>query len=100
MKQPIDQEVEKTMDVLNHLQRVPANPYLMTRLNARLQEVSGSIPKRSFNWAWGLAALLLALNLFGFLQQQGLLQKNEGVLEEVIGLDYALEMPFEAHFID
>src|ERR1043165_3369229 len=40
-KKNIQQEVEKTLGSLDHVQRAEANPYLFTRIKARLQQPGG-----------------------------------------------------------
>ena len=46
-KQQIQQEVEKTLNSLDNIQRAEANPYLFTRIKAALQKEEKSV--------WGLA---------------------------------------------
>ena len=48
-KQQIQQEVDKTLESLDSLQKATANPYLFTRIKARLER-----EERSF-WSWAIA---------------------------------------------
>src|SRR5215470_6327812 len=44
-KKDIQQEVEKTLGSIDHIQRAGANPYLFTRIKARLQKPGGEWDK-------------------------------------------------------
>ncbi len=56
----IQEEVEKTMQALDQLESVEANPYLETRLRAKLQ--SRSTTSYFGIWQWAALALILILN--------------------------------------
>ena len=51
-KNPIQEEIEKTLNSLNGIQRAAANPYLFTRIKARLEG-----EEKSF---WGRALTFLS----------------------------------------
>lgn len=68
----IEQEIERTLASLDHVQRASANPFLITRIQARLRKQSGFDKAIGFfsRPAYALAFLLVivvvnALVLFG-----------------------------------
>jgi len=76
-KQQIEQEIDKTLESLDGIQRAVANPYLFTRIKASLQKQDKSF----WELATGLIArpvfaiatilLIIVINLTLFFQSQG-----------------------------
>jgi len=68
----IDQEVKKTMESIDQIQRVEGNPFFYTRLQERLrQEVEGdvvTIRTRFPIWQFAMVAGLLFINGFALIQ--------------------------------
>ncbi|HET9744750.1 MAG TPA: hypothetical protein VFP97_03490 [Chitinophagaceae bacterium] len=66
-KENIEQEIEKTLDSLNGIKRAEANPFLFTRITARLNRKSGGWD-RFFSFAskplvaLAVLALVMAMN--------------------------------------
>lgn len=68
----IDQEVQKTMESIDQIQRVEGNPFLYTRLQEKLrQEVEGdvvTIRTRLPIWQFAMIVGLLFINGFALVQ--------------------------------
>ncbi len=66
-KEKIQQEIEKTLDSLNGMKRAEANPFLFTRIQARMNRKSGGW-ERAFSFvskplvALAMLALVMAMN--------------------------------------
>ncbi|MEL6863011.1 MAG: hypothetical protein AAFP19_01270 [Bacteroidota bacterium] len=67
------EEVKLTMQSLDQLERVAANPYLYTRISARLEEPSRPSRLATPLWQLGLVAVLFILN---FLVINGQIENN------------------------
>ena len=68
-RRKIDEEVRKTMEVFDRMERVEGNPFLMTRLEEKMQTSSGvRRPRLAIQWA--MLALLLLVNVFVLISQQ------------------------------
>ena len=50
------EEARKTLDVLDHMERAPSNPYLYTRLQARMERED-----RLFRLRWAIQLVVLLL---------------------------------------
>lgn len=68
----IDQEVQQTMESIDHIQRVEGNPFLYTRLQEKLrQEAEGdvvTIRTRFPVWQFAMIVGLLLINGFALVQ--------------------------------
>jgi hypothetical protein len=66
-KQQIQEEVDKTLESLDSLQKATANPYLFTRIKARLEREEKSFWSRSITFisrpAVAIMAILLATTI-------------------------------------
>jgi len=66
-KEKIQQEIEQTLETLNGVKRAEANPYLFTRIKARMNRKSG-VWDRTFSFvskplvALAVLALVMAMN--------------------------------------
>ncbi len=71
-KVDIDQEVQKTMESIDQIQRVEGNPFLYTRLQEKLrQEAEGdvvTIRTRFPIWQFAMVVGLLFINGFALMQ--------------------------------
>ena len=48
-KKRIQEEVEKTLESLNGIQKAPANPYLFTRIKARVEKRGNKLLEQGVN---------------------------------------------------
>ena len=87
----IEEDVRKTMASLDRLDRVDGNPFLFTRIKAKLED--SSKPK-SFQFAGvlqiGMVAVLLLVNLIS-LNKKVEASFGEEVILENIAIDYGLQ---------
>lgn len=61
----IQNEVQKTLSVPDHIKRVEGNPYLLTRVKAQLKEETKNEVASPTNLVWvGLTICLLLINSF------------------------------------
>ena len=71
----INDEVEKTLQALDGVERMEANPYFYTRLNQRIQDekTETSRPPLIFSKLWqpALLAVLVIFNVYTFVQVDG-----------------------------
>jgi chemotaxis methyl-accepting protein methylase len=91
-----EQEIEKTLESLNGIQRAAANPYLFTRIKARMQKeekgfwelVTGFIAKPAI----AIAAILLivVINLTVFFQSQSEQTSTGQEEEQLFASEYNL----------
>ena len=97
-KHHIEQEVQKTMDSLDHLLRVEGNPFLYTRLQERLRQQNEARevikPTRFPVWQFAIVACLLlinsiALHQFGFFDSENAVANDEITIEDFAD-EYAL----------
>src|SRR5258705_1957362 len=83
-KEQIQQEINKTLDSLTGVQRAVANPYLYTRIIARMQKQDKSFWELATGFmarpAIAIAAILLiiAINLTVLFQSQGAQTSSTG----------------------
>ncbi len=67
----LEKKIEETMESLDHLQRVEANPYLYHKIQERLQ-ASAQKNVRQSNWnkqlGFAFLVLLMTVNVFTILQ--------------------------------
>lgn len=91
----IDEEVRRSLDLMDELQRVEGNPYLYTRIQARLdRQKEQALPGQS--WApalrWAAFSALMLLNGWFFYQRAGSRADTEIVLRDALSTTYQLEM--------
>ncbi len=64
----IEDEIRKTMDSLDGLREVPANPFLFAKIKNRIaQQNENSINAEVWQWTWAKVAtcvLIVGLNIF------------------------------------
>ncbi len=95
----IDQEVEKTLGVLDELERVEGNPFLYSRLEAKLAAESQAVKKPflapALRWAAMLIILIVA-NIFTFTQ----LTPTDPQMTELAALasDYAWDSSTQSYY--
>lgn len=67
MSEKLNNEVRKTMESLDNIERLGTDPYFYTRLKARMDLEKSSI---SMSWKWSLASvvILVILNSIVFLR--------------------------------
>ena len=98
MKTNIDTEVQKTLEVMQHRESVASNPYLYTRITAKLEgEADQKQPK--FAWRWALSICLLLLNAYAIWNQQSQNMVSDYDLVEAVSFSYGFEEPFETTYI-
>lgn len=93
-KEHISQEVEKTLNSLEGIQRVPSNPHLFTRIKARM-EPSGRWEKIVYfisrpAIAYSVLILLLAINAWVLFSNTTPAQESNGVAISDIADEYNL----------
>lgn len=93
-KSTIEEEVQKTMNVLDDMSRVEGNPYLFTRVKAKLegeQKKPFQISRRAPQiLSWSFVLLLLAINIFTL--RENLNSENvSDTLVEAISSEYGFE---------
>lgn len=94
----IDREVQETLGVMDDLQRVPGNPYLYTRLKARLSAPAVSVRPGVFAGQSALTALVLALNgVFLYRQWHGAAGRDN--LSEALAREWHLNQNADAYFL-
>ena len=95
-KQQIEQEVEKTLDSLNGIERAVANPYLFTRIKARMQTEEKNFWGKSFAFisrpSVSIATIVVAIVInaavfFGFRSESGQTAQED---EQVFASEYNL----------
>jgi len=71
-KEKIQKEIEDTLQSLDGIQKAVANPYLFTRIKARMQKQEASIWERTFSFmskpavAFAVVLLVMAINGWSF----------------------------------
>lgn len=63
-RKKINDEVDKTLDSLDRLNRAEVKPFFYTRLIARMDKGEEREPK--FRWQWALATLIIIMVVNGF----------------------------------
>ncbi len=94
----IESDVQKTLDVLDTLQRVPGNPYLYTRLKARMAAPTGGIRRGVLAGQLALTALVLALNAV-FLYRQWHPSAKPEALPEALAKEWGLDRNADVYFL-
>ena len=81
-RKKIDEEVRKTMEVFDRMERVEGNSFLMTRLEEKMQTSSGARrPRLALQWA--MVALLLLVNVFVLLNQEEVVTDSASLESEI-----------------
>ena len=90
MDKDVDQEVEKTLESLDGIERLQAKPHFYTRLRIRLEPVEPGI----FYWKWALAGMLLilALNTVAYIKFWPGATVDEYAMDQMT-VEYNLEWP-------
>lgn len=60
-KYNIDEEIDKTLDMVNHIQQVEGNPFLLTRIEEKIRQEERS-NSRALSWQWALTMALVIMN--------------------------------------
>ena len=72
-KEKIQQEIERTLQSLDHVKRAEANPFLYTRIRARIQKQQSSLWERTFSFmsrpmvALAIVFLVMVINGWSFM---------------------------------
>ena len=88
----IENEIKKTLQSLDGMEKVRAKPFFYTRLEAKMQKKDSFIPNRSFyqQWkpVWSIVMLLLviSLNLYTFIATWKVKKKQNQEINTI--LDY------------
>lgn len=85
-------EADQTLGALEHLQTVPDDPWLATRVEARLRAAHQPAPQRpgQLAWKWALASLLVAANLLTILKPQSPQAQRQTTLDQVVADIYQI----------
>ncbi|MCB0642438.1 MAG: hypothetical protein KDC44_12400 [Phaeodactylibacter sp.] len=98
MKKDINNKVEKTLQVMQHRRDVASNPYLYTRIQAKLGVTDQSAARRGLSWQWALGLALLVLNGLALWYQNVPRQATTEDLVEIIAANYDLDASLEATY--
>ena len=86
-KYNIEEEIQKTLDSVDGIQRVKGNPFLYTRLQERMNSNRRSnTTNKSFlspMWQFALVAFLLVANVYVLLQSNYSTIQNTTAIEDV-----------------
>ncbi len=89
-RKQIQNEVDKTLEVFDQLQRVEGNPYLMTRIKARLEKEQ-PVSRTVLALRWVALVTLIAINsltIFYWLQQD---ESSATTGYEIVASTYQLD---------
>lgn len=91
-KQQIESEIQRTLDALDHVQRVEPSPFLATRVLARWERVQEATlqPQGMRQWQWALVIALLLINGFALLPKWINFNAREDYLNSVAA-DYSID---------
>lgn len=101
-KKNIESEVQKTLEVLDQMKRVEGNPYLYTRLKARLESETETSGQRSAGLSWQLTFTLLVLVINGFFlyQQWGHQQSSDTAdLSQMLAKEWGLDKNAQTYLL-
>lgn len=98
-KYNIEEEVQKTMDSIDAIQRVKGNPFLFTRLQERLQpeQKEDILTTRKLFPAWQIAMVITLLFINGFALMQAGYFKTETIETAATIDDFADEYALTAN---
>lgn len=85
-KYNIEEEVQKSLDSIDHIQRVEENPYLFTRIQERLRQQEEKIVtthSRIPTWQLAMVLGLFILNSFALVQSGYFDSESTATVEEV-----------------
>ena len=90
MDKHVDEEIEKTLESLNGIERLQSKPYFYTRLQTRLDRAAAN----PFHWQWALAGMLLilALNTVAYIKFWPGSTVDEYAMDQLV-VEYNLEWP-------
>lgn len=86
-KEKIQQEIERTLQSLDQVKRAEANPFLYTRIRARMQKQQSSIWERTFSFisrpmvALAVVFLVMVINGWSFIGTSGSVTPTERIGE-------------------
>ena len=90
-KEKIQQEIEETLNSLNTVKRAQANPYLFTRIKARMTRKSGAWD-RTFSFvskplvALAVLALVMAMNGWSYFDNTAATSTETLISDETVSL--------------
>ncbi len=90
-KEKIQQEIEKTLESINGIKRAEANPFLFTRIRARMDRNTG-MWERTFSFvskplvALAVLALVMAMNGWSFFGTPSTAATESYVADETLSL--------------
>ena len=93
-KEKIQQEIERTLQSLDQVKRAEANPFLYTRIKARMQKQQSSIWERTFSFmskpmvALAVVFLVMVINGWSFLNSNTVTSVTKTIdpMQELSGL--------------
>ncbi|MEL6636946.1 MAG: hypothetical protein AAFW73_00170 [Bacteroidota bacterium] len=93
----ISREVDLTLQSADDIRRVEGNPFLLTRIRARMAQEKVPLRRRaSQRWLWPVAASLVLLNFISLLQfTRGSAHKSSATL-----YDYYYQSPEKSDLYD
>jgi hypothetical protein len=95
-KRHIQEQVDKTLDSLDNIQRASSNPFLFTRIQARLQKEETSFWSRAFAFinkptvAFAGVAIAIIINAVVLFESRSQSVKNTQDEEQVFASEYNL----------
>ncbi|MEL7119588.1 MAG: hypothetical protein AAFO07_09110 [Bacteroidota bacterium] len=98
----VDQRVEETLHSIDSIERVPPNPYLMTRLNQRINEMEQVKSRKKNQWApaWiAVAVVLIFINVYTIIDQSYYNSDSSTVGQDTYSSTYGLDEVVEDYYI-
>jgi len=85
-KKKIEEEVERTLNVLGGIENVDVNPFLYTRVKAKLQENESTEnkPSGALVFKLGLIILLFAFNIFTIVNSESRADQVTSVTQQYL----------------
>ena len=85
-KKKIEEEVERTLNVLGGIENVDVNPFLYTRVKAKLQEKESTEnkPSGALVFKLGLIILLFAFNIFTIVNSESRADQVTSVTQQYL----------------
>ena len=102
MEKNLNQRVEETLHSIDSIERVPPNPYLMTRLNQRLNELEQSKSPKKNQWtpAWVVVVVaLIFINVYTIINQSYYNSASSTVGQDTYSSTYGLDEVVEDYYI-
>ena len=95
----IEDEVDKTLGMLDELERVEGNPFLFTRIQEQIQQEEMNAAQ-SPTWLgsakWAMVACLLAVNSFAIYQAWSSAPSHHSSMSEILAKEYSFQ-PLSNH---